>query len=94
MASIATKEVLDTFAGAGLGVIGLNKHQALQLTRGQVDDFFQQMIGLGTPIDDIFDLMRHYDEDDKLLRAFLPDMILEPLIAGPKQIGKKKKKVK
>ena len=92
--AFATKEVLDTFAGAGLGVIGLNKHQALQLTRGQVDDFFQQMIGLGTPIDDIFDLMRHYDEDDKLLRAFLPDMILEPLIAGPKQIGKKKKKVK
>ena len=92
--AFATKEVLDTFAGAGLGVIGLNKHQALQLTRGQVDDFFQQMIGLGTPIDDIFDLMRHYDEDDKILRAFLPDMILEPLIAGPKPMSKKKKKVK
>jgi len=74
-----------------LGVLGLNKHQALQLSRGQIEDFFQEMVGVGTPIDDIAYMIRHYDDDDKLLRAFLPDMIIEPLIAGPKELNKKKK---
>ena len=87
--AFAAKEVIDTFAGAGLGVLGLNKHQALQLSRGQVGDFFQEMVGVGTPLDDIAYMIRHYDDDEKLLRAFLPDMIIEPLIAGPKRLGKK-----
>lgn len=87
--AFAAKEVIDTFAGAGLGVLGLNKHQALQLSRGQVGDFFQEMIGVGTPLDDIGYMIRHYDDEDKLLRALLPDMIIEPLIAGPKRLGKK-----
>ena len=88
--ALAAKEVIETFAGSGLGVFGLNKHQALQISRGQVGDFFQEMVGVGTPLDDIGYMIRHYDDDDKLLRAFLPDMILEPLIAGPKPLGKKK----
>lgn len=88
--AFAAKEVLDTFAGSGLGVFGLNKHQALQLTRGQVGDFFQEMVGVGTPLDDIGYMIRHYDDEDKLLRAFLPDMIVEPLLAGPKEMSKKK----
>ena len=84
--ALAAEAVLETFAGSGLGVLGLNKHQALQLTRGQIGDFFQQMVGVGTPLDDIGYLIRHYDDDDKLLRAFLPDMIIEPLVAGPKEL--------
>ena len=89
--AFAAKEVIDTFMGSGLGVLGLNKHQALQISRGQVGDFFQEMVGVGTPFDDIGYMIRHYDDEDKLLRAFLPDMIVEPLIAGPKQLGKKRK---
>ena len=92
--AFAAKEVIDTFAGSGLGVLGLNKHQALQLSRGQVEDFFQEMVGVGTPIDDIAYMIRHYDDDDKLLRAFLPDMIIEPLVAGPKELNKKKKSLR
>lgn len=92
--AFAAKEVLDTFAGAGLGVLGLNKHQALQLTRGQVGDFFQEMVGVGTPLDDIGYMIRHAEDPDKLIRAFLPDMIVEPLLVGPKPISNKKTKVK
>lgn len=92
--AFAAQEVLDTFAGAGLGVFGLNKHQALQLSRGQLGDFFQEMAFVGTPVDDIMYMIRHYDDEDKLLRAFLPDMIIEPLIAGPKPISNKTKKLR
>ena len=92
--AFALNEVIDTFMGSGLGVLGLNKHQALQISRGQVGDFFQEMVGVGTPFDDIGYMIRHYDDDDKLLRAFLPDMIIEPLIAGAKPISNKKKSIR
>lgn len=87
--ALAGKAVFETFAGSGLSVFGLNKHQALQISRGQIGDFFQEMFGVGTPVDDIAYMIRHYDDEDKLLRAFLPDMIVEPLLVGPKKLNKK-----
>ena len=87
--AVAGKAILETFAGSGLSVFGLNKHQALQLSRGQIGDFFQETACVGTPADDVAYFIRHYDNPDKLIRAFLPDIIIEPLLVGPKKISKK-----
>ena len=84
--ALAGQAVVESFMGSAISVFGLNKHQAEQLARGRIGDFIQQQAFVGTPIDDIVYLARHYEDEKDLIRPFLADIVLEPLVLEPKKM--------